>query len=167
MNSSTWKSFITRQQEVDRSKPIRICDWVETLLHFGIIPELDRQGYVITVNQQTLATCILNYLFRHEKDATKSQITHYQCIHEVQQEPSYPEEYERFCERMPESTWNSLRNSFQVEQFADSSWFADRIWRSIPNILFAHVSLISSPANIDLWNDLNPPDEDEEGAHEH
>jgi len=164
--NSTWKAFITRQHDVLRSKPIRVCDWVETLLHFGILPELQRQGYIVTVNQQTLATCILNYLFRHEKDAAQSRFTHYKCCHAIQQEPSYPEEYERFSEQMPESIWHVLRQHFQVEHFADASWFADRIWRSLPAILFAHISLTTSPANIELWNDLNPVEDEEEYANE-
>jgi hypothetical protein len=165
--NNAWKKFITRQHEVYRSKPIRLCDWVETLLHFGILPELHRQGYIIEVNQQTLASCILNYLFRHERDAAQSKFTTYMCCHEAQQLSSYPEEYEKFCEQMPQSSWDSLRQTFQVEQFADNSWFADRIWRILPAILFAHVSLTTSPANIELWDDLNPVNDEEDPVNEY
>lgn len=66
---------------------------------------------------------------------------------------------------LPESTWAAFRKSFQVTDFADESEFADRIWNAIPDIIFAHVCLDTSPANIELWNDLNP-DEDEDSATE-
>jgi len=157
-----WKAFLVRSNDVLRSKPIRTCDWVETLLHFGILPELNRKGYSLVVDQQALATCFLNYIYRHEQDATHCKFTLYKCPHES---GHYPEEYEKFSERMPESTWAAFRESFQVDGFADESDFADRIWRAIPDIIFAHVCLDTSPANIELWNDLNP-DEDEDSTTE-
>jgi hypothetical protein len=159
-----WKAFLVRPNDVLRSKPIRTCDWVETLLHFGVLPELNRQGYNLIVDQQTLATCVLNHLYRHEQDAAHCKFTLYKCSHESCCQ-RYPEEYERFCELLPESTWSAFRKSCQVADFADESWFADRIWNAIPDIVFAHVCLDTSPANIELWTDLNP-DEDEDSATE-
>jgi len=159
-----WKAFLVRPNDVLRSKPIRTCDWVETLLHFGVLPELNHQGYNLIVDQQTLATCVLNHLYRHEQDAAHCKFTLYKCSHESCCQ-RYPEEYERFCELLPESTWSAFRKSFQVADFADEGWFADRIWNAIPDIVFAHVCLDTSPANIELWNDLNP-DEDEDSATE-
>jgi len=161
MNSS-WKAFLERKHDVFRSTPIRLCDWVETLLHFGILPELRLQGYNITVNQQSLATCILNYLYRHVKDYPAHRFTTYRCSHAACHN-SYYEEEEHYSEQLPDSTWTALRTAFPVDTFADSSWFADRIWNALPNIIFAHTCLDTSPANIALWEQLNP-EEDEEAT---
>jgi len=159
--NTAWGTFLRRQHEVPKATPIRVCDWVETLLYFGVLPELRRQGYTVNASQQQLATCILNYLFWHEKDYRHVRFTHYHCTH-ARQHDYAPEEYEFYTEQIPESTWQLLRASFPAEWLADNGWFADRFWRHLPEILFAHIDMGNSPANEELWNRITPMDEEEE-----
>lgn len=159
-----WGTFLRRQQEVQGAPPIRVCVWVETLLHFGVLPELRQRGYTVSIDQQQLATCILNYLFRHEKDFAQSKLTTYCCAHAIHHESSL-EEYEFYTERVPDSVWQQLRTTFAAEWLADEGEFADRVWRHLPDIVFSHIDQEGSPAYAQFWA-LNAPMDEEEGESE-
>ena len=158
--NTAWGTFLRRQHEVQGTTPIRVCVWVESLLHFGVLPELKRSGYTVSIPQQQLATCILNYLFRHEKDYAQCKFTKYCCTHALHHE-YHLEEHEFYMERIPESTWQLLRTTFSAEWLADEGWFADRFWRHLPDILFSHIDMETSPANEELWAKITPMDEEE------
>ena len=163
MNSMTerfWQQFLRREFLLPNDRPIQIHKWVEYLVREGILPLLRQKQYNLICRPQELASCILNYLVRHEKDYQKCKFTTYRCKH---REEAILEEYEFFEEQIPDSIWDQLKQEFAVEWLADEGPFAERFWRNIPLIVFEHLSM-ESPVNQILYEKMRCLEDDEEDA---
>ena len=163
MFCSSWREFLSQKLDLPGFHSIRTCDWVENLVHEGIIPELKRLQFATSVNPDILVNCILNYLYRMQWDHHKMRlITKFCCTHEAHHD-SYDEEYEFFLQDgMPEATWAWLRHLYSIEWLADGEAFADRVWATLPRIVFAHINVDKSPAIGAFWDRVTPIDEEEE-----
>jgi hypothetical protein len=166
---TTWISFLKQKYEIlspgTYGVYISTYNWVETVVRDGILPALKAAGYMVSVDASTLSTCILNTLYRHEKDYMKSLATHYKCMH-AHPEPTnenvtFADQIEYFHEILPTSVWKELHGQFPVVWFADGGFFAERIWMDMPHIVAWHIKFNDSPANKVLEDRLRHLDEED------
>ena len=59
--------------------------------------------------------------------------------------------------------WDSLRLYNNIEWYSDTGPFADRIWMDIPFIVFEHLVMETSSANVELMEKYRTQEDDEEG----
>jgi len=127
---------------------IRTCEWAHQVAE-GIHTLVWEAGYNLSVPSQQLATCILNTVYRHERDYAAGRRTTYRCS--CTRHPYAFEEYEYYStDRIPDRMWASLREYNYVEWYSDTGPFADRIWMDIPFLVFSHLVMETSPANVEL-----------------
>ena len=149
MNNS-WSYFLQTPRRRRFDTPMLAHEWVETLVHTGILPMLKSNGYVISVSPKRLIHCLLVSLFRHQVHYFTSTMSNYMCSCAMNQD-YYEDDYEFFITRKcPPDKWSILRSTFEIEWFADEEAFADRIWMDIPNIVFSHIQLEKSQATQEL-----------------
>lgn len=188
----SFKDFIAHELRVPQSDPIRLCDWVYTLIKGALLPALKQQGYILSVDEQTLTNCILNTLFRHEKDNHKNRFTEYMCEHGRQSRDKFVVIYDSYLstasnknrrsaepitnpiiernqkiefflvQKCPIEFWNKLRHRYPVERYADNEAFADRVWNDLPMVILWHLNHEASVATDELEEMLRIIDEDEE-----
>ena len=166
---SCWVEFLKQKYEIlspgTYGVYISTYNWVETVVRDGILPALKANGYLLSVDAGTLSTCILNTLYRHQKDYLKCQATHYKCIHAQpgagNENVTVADQIEYFHENLPTSVWKELHGQFPVSWFADGGFFAERIWMDIPHIVAWHIKFNESPANKALEDRLRHLDEEE------
>jgi len=153
-----WQLFLRKSYETMDHQLIQTHKWVEYLVRDGLLPLLKAKQYNLTCKPQELAECILNHLIRHERDYNRCRFTTYQCKH---REEVCIEEYEFYEEMIPDSIWNQLKKEFYIDWFADSGAFAERIWRSLPLIVFDHLSM-DSPVNQILYEKMKTLEDEED-----
>ena len=188
----SWKDFIEQELRVPQDDPIRLCDWVHTLVKGALLPALKQKGYAISVDEQTLINCILNTLFRHEKDNHKNRFTGYMCPHGRQSRDKFAVKYDAYLEiatnknrrsvepiinplmernqklefflvqKCPMEFWAELRHKYPVERYADNEEFADRVWNDLPMVILWHLNHEASAATEELEDLLRIIDEEEE-----
>jgi hypothetical protein len=161
----TWRQFLTKRGDTLDGQEIRTCDWAEGVVK-GIHTIVYEAGYILTVTPAQLTTCLLNTVYRHERDYRAGHKTTYRCS--CKRKPYEIEEYEYYSiDKIPDSVWNALREYNHIEWYSDTGPFADRIWMDIPLLVFAHLNMETSPANVELEaqcktmedeGDLPPPE---------
>lgn len=175
-----WNEFLNTTYETDEEDdPIRMCDWVETIVQGTILPAILENGYVLSIHPSILSTCILNTLFRHVQDYKKGERTSYQCSHAHTSTTIFYKQYAKHIEdtihpnplparlgqleffmirKFPEEFWNSMRKAYPVNWPDD---FADRVWADLPYIVLWHISHERSAATQEL-EDMNRHLDEEE-----
>jgi hypothetical protein len=194
-----WIPFIN--QQLGDSGP-KLCDWVRNLVQKHLLPALETQGYVLSINEGILTGCILNVFYRHEQDTglhytspcniPKLRYTTYMCCHGRASQNAFNKvflEYEAALEdkrlrsqglvinpiidrnelldfylayKCPKEFWDTLRSKVSVEQYADDSEFANRVWDDLPMIVYWHIDHDKSAATDELDHMfMDPEDEDD------
>jgi hypothetical protein len=156
-----WRNFLSKELAVPGGSSVQVYRWTECLLRDGIYPLLRSKQYNLACGPKELTGCLLNYLFRHTKDYTKQRFTTYCCKHHTN---VFPEEHEFYEEQITDADWMFLKQSFRVDEFADNSDLAARIWRNIPLIILSHLDMEASPANQPLYESLKTYDEGDESS---
>lgn len=187
-----WIPFINQELQTHKGNTIKLCVWVQTLVQTHLLPALTAQGYILSVNASLLIGCILNVLYRHQHDTETMRVTTYMCSHGRASRNAFDKvllDYEVALEdkrfrsqgllvnpaidrnelidfymayKCPKEFWDTLRSKVSVEQYADNSEHADRIWNDLPMIVYWHIDHEKSPATDDLdYMFMDPEDEDD------
>jgi hypothetical protein len=182
-----WIPFVN--QELGDSG-LKLCTWVQTLVQTHLLPALTAQGYILTINSSILIGCILNVLYRHQHDTDTMRVTTYMCSHGRASRNAFDKvliEYEAALEdrrlrrqpimihpviernelfdfymayKCPTPFWQALRHKISIEQYADDSDFANRIWNDLPMIVYWHIDHEKSPATDELDHMFLDPDDE-------
>jgi len=155
-----WSQFLRKTVEAEDGSRVAIHHWTHCLVREGIGPLLRRKQYTPLCSPRELTECLLNYLYKHEKDYRGCRFTTYRCKH---LQEAVPEEQEFYEEQITDADWAALRTEFAVDWLADKGSFADRIWRNIPLIVLSHLSM-DSPANQKLYEAMATHDSDDNSS---
>jgi hypothetical protein len=157
----TWRQFLMKLGDTTEGQEFRTCDWAKGVVD-GIQTLLWETGYTLSVPPQQLTSCILNSIYRHERDYAEGRKTTYRCS--CVRHPYAYEEYEYYSiDKIPDRMWDSLRLYNNIEWYSDTGPFADRIWMDIPFIVFEHLVMETSSANVELMEKYRTQEDDEEG----
>ena len=155
-----WKTFLEHRETTLDGQEIRVRDWAEDIV-LGIKTLLDETGYLLSVQPSQLTACLLNTLYRHERDYRAGRKTTYRCS--CARQPYEIEEYEYYSSyKIPDRMWESLRDYNFIEWYSDAGPFADRIWMDIPLLVFSHLNMEESPANVELAEQYRTLEDEED-----
>lgn len=155
----TWRQFLNHRELTLDGQEIRTCDWAEGVVE-GVVTLLREAGYTLSVRAPQLVTCLLNTVYRHEQDYSYGRKTTYRCP--CAYHHHFPEEYEYYSTKIPDSMWNSLRQYNFIAWYSDAGPFADRIWMDIPFIVLSHLNMETSPANVELAEQYRTAEDEED-----
>jgi hypothetical protein len=164
--NQAWRNWLNTPIRNEYEDVWKVHEWVNSLCIDGIIPMLDKYGYIINLSNAEFVNCMMNYMYRWDSRNKHGYIS---CLYKCTcMKNNATEDDEWYYNSMCIETeqWEDLKKMFFIEDYADDSEFAYRLWCDIPSFVFKHININDSPATITLDNMLNYDDDENDSDNE-
>lgn len=162
LDEQDWNRWLMNPIRDEYEDVWKTHEWVKSLCIDGIIPLLQKQGYVLNMSRDKFVNCMMNYMYRWYNRNKKGYIScTYSCKCNKHSGTSDDEWYFHSV-KMEYELWENLKKMFFIEDYADDSEFSYRLWNDMPYYVYRHLDIENSPATITLDNMLSYEDDEEE-----
>lgn len=142
----SWLKWLRMPLRDEYEEVWKVHEWIHSLCVDGIIPMLNKYGYVINLSEKEFVNCMMNYMYRWYNHNAKGHIS---CIYRCKckkNNATEDDEWYFHSMRVENEKWEDLKKLFFIEDYADDSEFAYRLWNDIPFFVFKHININDSPA---------------------
>jgi hypothetical protein len=158
-----WNDWVNTEYETysPEIEYIPLYEWVEYLILDGILPHLEKKGYLTYYHKNDIINSILNFIFNLEMTYMKTGRVKYLVPKKNNIGKTEINDEDYFHTYMCHETfWNNLKKKYRIEKYADDGEFSAVLWSELPSYIFLMINIQDSIATDNLRNRLELDDDE-------